>query len=371
MKKYLFLIASLITLLSCTTTNQITESKEDKVVVSNIINEINILGESVINDAPNKISISIKPIDARLFDNTSDLSNYIGGQHRSVVSIIDSVNLEAVDAAGNEFEELSNILGREGISYNDILSISEIIDTDRDAIGQAFIFSDTAIRINSENRVNANNPFSREGRYQAIVELDIQNKSDQPRTVCEDQLAITGGTTSYTNIPTSELLEDFSAGSVQYELLHSTLLNDCKMVPANANIITHLVYPSLYKHDNLVARWDTGNSTIEREFEIERNVITNRYLFSKVEVSGENSRGYRILGNTTTVNYSPSKNFHFIKIGNSLNYVGFEDFYIHDEIDLHSVELFTVRQNRDESIEILRTPITRENIRDGVIIVEE
>ncbi|WP_340104893.1 hypothetical protein [Rhodohalobacter sp. 8-1] len=377
MKKYLFSIASFLTLLSCSTTNQVAESQvdeiqtnDDKVVVSNIINEITIQNESVINDDSNEISISLKPIDTRKFDYSSIFGNYVGGEHRSVASSINRVSTETVNSLGNEFDELLGILDREGISYNDIRAILEIIETESDARGGSFIFTDPEIQIESDYAINENNPFSRDGRYQTIVELDIQNKSNRLKRVCEDQFIITSGATSYSNIPTNELLEDYSAGSTQYERLHTVLLNGCKIIPANSNIITHLVYPSFYENDKLVVRWIKDDSIFESELDIEKNVMTNRYYFSKVKVE-DSTPGYRVLRNSATIDNSSAENsYHFIQLGTYLDYVGSEEFFIHDDIDLLSVQIFTIRKNRDETFEIGKTPITEENIRNGVIKVE-
>lgn len=372
MGKYLFLIASLLTLLSCSTTNQVAEiqTNDDKVVVSNIINEITIQNESVINDDSNEISISLKPIDTRKFDYSSIFGNYIGGEHRSVASSVNRVSTETVNSLGNEFDELLGILDREGISYSDIRAILEIIETESDARGGSFIFTDPEIQVESDYAINENNPFSRDGRYQTIVELDIQNKSDRLKRVCEDQFIITSDATSYSNIPTDELLEDYSAGSTQYERLHTVLLNGCKIIPANSNIITHLVYPSFYENDKLVVRWIKDDATFESELDIEKNVMTNRYYFSKVTVE-DSTPGYRVLGNSTTIdNSSAGNSYHFIQMGTYLDYVGLEEFFIHDDIDLQSVQIFTIRKNRDETFEIGKTPITEENIRNGVVRVE-
>lgn len=358
-------------LVGCTTTSQITQ-EEEKVVLTNIINRVNLVGEGIFNNSMNNVSITVKPIDAREFDRLIASSKYFGGEHLSVFASINKVKSKDLESSQNEYEMLTNKLLDEGLTFDDVLSIIEIVDEQLEASEEVYVYTDPNIQLKSKYGVSEYNPFGSDGRYLTVVELEIDNRSSEAQRVCEDEFIITSNTTSYTNISTNELLNDFSAGSLRYELLHKTLMKSCEIIPSNSSIITHLVFPSFYDQEDLTIHYRIGDSLTADNFRIENYVTTNQYYFSKINIEGDKYRGYRILGESTpsiTRNY-PSMgvdDFHFVRIGNSVDYIGFGDFLIHDDIDFQSVEILTVRYKDKESIEIVKTPITRQDIVNGSI----
>lgn len=390
MKKLTILTLLLISLIGCVTTTQIAQPEQkvaEKIVLSNYINEIKILGDAIFYDQERNLSITVKPIDARIFDQEISSGNYYGGEHRSVLTTKNIVRSSDFESNQNEYVVLSDKLLDEGLSFADIRTITEIIDGKLDAPEDQFIFTNPDIQTDNVLGVHEANPFAIDGRYLTIVELNISNRSSIPQYLCEDNFLITSSNNPYSNIHSYRLLDDISASSLRYELLHKLLMKDCLTVPANSNLKTHLVYPSFYDKNEMVVHYINGEVALKQDFQIENVSSRNHYYFSKIKVTSPRNRGYRIVvdsssrgfrilddsnlevqSDTHSTNYTE---YHFVKIGNSIAYVGFKDFFIHDEIDFQTVEIFTVKFQNNENVDIQKTPVTTQAIANGIISIED
>lgn len=371
MRKLTILIFLFVTLIGCATTMQTTQTNQevDRVILTNYIFETRIIGEGTFNDQEKNISVTVKPKDARKFDQVISSGNYYGGEHKSVL-----INKNATQSSLNKYELLIEKLLDEGLSFEDIRTIIIIIDENLDASDDLYVYTDPDIHINNIYEVNESNPFAADGRYLTTVELEISNNSSEPQLFCEDNILITSNSNSYSNVPTDNFLNSIPTNSLRYELLHKFLMKDCKTVPANTTINTHLIYPSFYDKSEIIVHYINDETVLQEEFQIDRVWSTFKYNFSKLKIEGGRNRGYRIIsGNDTyTQNNIPSAKadgYHFVKFGNSIEYVGFQEFYIHEEINFEAVEIITVRFKNDKDAEILKTPLTNQAINNGSISI--
>ena len=377
MNKYIIQLLLPVVFVGCATTIQTTQSDQvegtEKVVLTNYIDEINITGAGTFSTG--NFTITVKPIDARIFDDKITASNYLGGEHRSVLTTINEVKIEDSHSSQDEFELLTNMLIEEGLSFNDIRLITEIIDENLVAADETFVYTNPDIQFDNEYGITESNPFAIQGRYLTVVEIEAVNNSNEIQKVCEYEFVITSASSAYKNLPTKELLNGIPAGSIRYEMLHKLLMNGCEVIPANSSLITHLIYPSFYDKERLTIYYQGDDTMLDEEFRINRDRKRNQYFFSRVSVEGSNTRGYRFLDNDIQSSTSQStsndgNDFHFVKIGNSIKYVGFQDFLIHDDIDFQSFEIFTVRYMDSNNVEVLKTPVSRQDVDSGTINVE-
>lgn len=368
----LFLLAFVV---SCAPTIQTLETERTKIVLTNLIDEVKIIGEGNFVDRSKNVTISARPIDVRQFDRELSLNNYFGGEHKSVLASINEVKIEDRESFSEEYELLVSKLLDEGLSSRDIRSITEIVIGDKEANDQLYVYSDPNIYLTSYYQINETNPFAVGGRYLTLLELKMVNNSDEIQKVCENEFVFTSNDFSYSSIPASEILSNIPSSSVRYELLHKLLIKECEVLPENSTVTAYLVFPSFYDKEELSLHYINDNQTLKEGFTIQRNRVVNQYPFTKIRVAGIRTRGYRIITGSEPANLaentaSSGRSYHFIKMGNSINYVGYKEFLIHDDIDLETVEIFNVRYKDSENIEILKSPISRQNISDGLIEVE-
>lgn len=361
---------------SCAPTIQSIETERTKIVLTNLIDEVNIVGVGNFVDRSKNVTISARPIDVRQFDRELSVNHYFGGEHKSVLASIDEVRIEDRDSFSEEYGLLVSKLLDEGLSSRDIRSITDIVNEDKKVTDQLYVYSDPNIYMTSYYQINESNPFAIDGRYLTVLEIVMVNNSDEIKKVCEDEFVFTSNDFSYSSIPANEMLSNIPSGSVRYELLHKLLIKECEILPENSTVTAYLVFPSFYDKEDLSLHYIKDNQTLKEDFTIQRSRVNNQYAFTKIRVAGHRASGYRIITGSESANLaentaSSGRSYHFIKMGNLINYVGHEEFLIHDDIDLEIVEIFTVRYMDNENVEILKSPITRQEILNGLIEVED
>ena len=89
-----------------------------------------------------------------------------------------------------------------------------------------------------------------------------------------------------------------------------------------------------------------------------------------------NKQGFRVVSGSGWAidkgsNETGNIRYHFLKINDSVSFIDFENFFIHDESDLSAIEIITVRKLNND-VEIYRTPISKAAILKGsVSVIEE
>jgi hypothetical protein len=377
MYKIFLLILLAISITNCASiipTNQ--SKKADQIIVTNSIIETKITGEGIINDPFKDFSISVKPIDTRAFDRTSNLDSFASGSHKAIISSVDKLVLIDDSKKIAKVNQLRSRLLEEGLSNSEINTITAAVFDKSEATNNLFVYTNPNIYLNDRYKVSDSNPFAFGNRYLTVVELSIKNNSNNFNTVCEDELFITSNNTLYNNIPTSELLQSIPIGSPRYEALYTLLLKNCEIIPANSTITTHLVFPFFYNNEKLTIHYKVGDDFIQKEFNVENRLISNEYIFSKMKVITVNKQGFRVVSGSGWAidkgsNETGNIRYHFLKINDSVSFIDFENFFIHDEADLSAIEIITVRKLNND-VEIYRTPISKAAIlRGSVSVIEE
>lgn len=163
--------------ISCVPTNKITEVEQTKVLLTNLVDEVNITGEGTFVDESNNLTITVKPFDVRQFD--WELYQNDGGEHKSVLASLNEVKHKEVEKFSKDHEILVSKLIDEGISPPNIRSITEIVFGDEQNFNNPFIYSDPNIYVTSNIKVNELNPFAVDGRYLTVVEVKMENNSNE------------------------------------------------------------------------------------------------------------------------------------------------------------------------------------------------
>lgn len=351
--------------ISCVPTNKITEVEQTKVLLTNLVDEVNITGEGTFVDESNNLTITVKPFDVRQFD--WELYQNDGGEHKSVLASLNEVKHEEVEKFSKDREILVSKLIDEGISPPNIRSITEIVFGDEQNFNNPFIYSDPNIYVTSNIKVNELNPFAVDGRYLTVVEVKMENNSNEIKKICSNEFLITTNDFSYSNISANDLLKNHPLGTKRHEILHKLLIKECEILPKNTTITAYLVFPSFYDKETISFHYLKVNQSFKEDFTIQRRRVNNQYIFSEIRVAGTRTsgKGYRII--TDSEPTISERAYHFIKIKDSINFVGNEGFLIHEDIDLNTVQVFTVKYKPNEYIDIFKSNITKQEIKNGLI----
>lgn len=368
---------------SCVPTDHLSELKEaDQVVVKNLIVQTYVKGEGAVIKTKNDLSITVKPIDTREFDNALNTLKLSDGRHISIVSSVEGMSL---DKDSSNFEDSTRIalkqnlkskLINEQFSVNEINKIMGSIFEETETEKNLFVYTNPKIYVNNYNRLNKNNPFVEDDRYLSVVELRISNNSKDYNSVCEEDLFIKSDQNIYKNIPTYDLLQRIPTGSIRHEFLYSMLLKNCEIIPANSKVKTYLIFPFIYKNEKLKIYYMSRDSLIHEDLNIMTKKELNEYTFSNMNIKNVNKSGYEVPTSTRpdrstkSHSYSTTRN-HFLKVNDSIKHIGFEDFFIHNDINLNFIEVVSILIENDEKVEIYRTPLSKENISSGSIKIEE
>lgn len=364
-----------ILMLGCIPTDVL--KKADQVVVTNSILETKIIGDGILDDTINNISITVKPIDTRLFDHSINSNSVYDGSHKSIISTVNGVNYVERDTSKiARIDNLKSKLVDEGLSNREINTVISSIFDDKGPIKNLFVYTDPNIYLDDTYGASNSNPFTMDKRYLTVVEVLVENKSNTFNTVCEEDIFITGNSILYNNIPTKDLLLRIPTGTVYHEVLYTLLMNNCETIPANSIIKKHLVFPYFYDNEELTIHYKVGNTLIEKNLNIENKRVKNLYMFSNMTLSITNKKGYRITtrSSSSSRNYnsqSSTRRYHFVRVNGEVKFLGNEDFFIHDDIDLSSAEVLSVKYLLSGEVEIYRKPITKEDISEGSVIVVE
>jgi len=347
--------------------NLITDlKKSDQVVVTNSILETNITGDATFMDVEKNMSVSFAPIDTRDFDNL--ISRYrSNGSHLSITTRIEGISTADDSNKVAELDFLRSKLVEEELTIEEINVLINTIYEGTDPIENLFGYTSSDIYVNNDFEANNTNPFTHDDRYMTVVRLKIDNKSNTERTICDNEFRVISINTIYHPYLTNEILGLYPTGSIKHEALHTLLLKGCESIPVNSTIITHLVFPFFYNNSTLTIQY--GQRT--RDLVIDSDRTRKEYIFTRFktisEVSDPNYIDYRV---TTESSNSRKSRYHFLKINNSITYVGFENFFLHNDMDLNPTEIFTVKNSRN-AVQVIRTPIKAEDFENGEIIVME
>ncbi|MEX0988171.1 MAG: hypothetical protein WD052_11900 [Bacteroidales bacterium] len=369
--KYILILSVIIPIAGCYSSGNVKSDvkKAEQVVVTNIIDEIRVIGESTFKDTVDEVTITYTPVDTRLFERELISTRNFDGHHKSILSYTNQYEAND-DTTRDELSLLTKKLSEEGFSFRDIEFIREIISNESEAQGETYFYTDPNIYFSDIVGVNPINPFSFDGRYLTVVEVKMNNESDSYRRVCASELMITGDGEIYRHIPSKELIAGEQIGSIKYETLHKLLMNDCETIPENTQLTTYLVFPTFYSQDQLMFHYKNDNVSINNDVQIEKNRLRKDYLFTKANIEGSN-KGYRVLSEGRTEGTKTGDFYHFLKLGKSLRYVGFNDFLVHSEIDLSKIEIVSIEiGGEEEEISIKRTELTEEDLTDGDINIK-
>ncbi|WP_103665884.1 hypothetical protein [Gracilimonas amylolytica] len=355
MIKYFWIGLILILLAYPSTMLKAQSDNAKEVLVTNSFVMAQIKGVSEFTDSNKNLSITIRPLNTKDFDNTLAYSGNLIYYSSNVYSIVKNDDGE---------NQLRLRLIDEGLTSSERGIVVETITEKKAAELNHYAYTNPNIWF-GDAIVNQSNPFAFSDRYLSVVELTIENNSTDFKAVCEDDFFITANNTLYENISTAELLSSHPPSSGRYELLHKLLLKGCKSIPGNTTIKTHLVFPNFYSTSRVKTHYHTDDTHIAKDLTIERKEINNDYLFSQLSVVFVTDSNYR------ATEESGRGRYHFLRVNNSVTHVGYNNFYIHNDIDLASVELFTVIYKDGEVTDIYRVPITAGHMKQGVIEIYE
>jgi hypothetical protein len=137
----------------------------------------------------------------------------------------------------------------------------------------------------------------------------------------------------------------------------------------------HLVFLFFYDNEKLTIHYKTGDAYIQKDLNIENRRVNNEYIFSKMYITSLTKRGYEIdsiTSPTQNITYQSNINrYYFLKVNNSIKYVNFENFFIRNETDLNSIEVFTVKYFANNDSKIYRKSISKGDILIGNVVVTE
>ncbi|MBO6793236.1 MAG: hypothetical protein JJ895_04960 [Balneolaceae bacterium] len=344
-------------------------NNSDKVLVTNTILKTKVLGEVSFIDNEKNMTIEVKPIDTRLFDDK--INRYKNdGSHNSIITRVEGVSTANDSSKVSALETLQSKLLDEGLTQIEINTILNTIYEDIPPVEGLFGYKNPDIYVSSDYKAKDSNPFTLDDRYLTVTEITIENNSDKVQTFCEGDLLITSDNTVYKSLPSMDLINRHQSGSIYYEALFSLLVKDCELIPSGSKIVSHLVYPHFYQNPKLKVFYLKGSNQSSKELTIESENSFNEYFFTRLYVASKIADGFDTIVVSSSEYGAQRNRYHFLRINNSISFVEFEDFYLHNDMSLDSVEIITIKSRRNR-FEIIRTPITQEDLEIGDVVVVE